>query len=216
MGLLFYNGSSMAEKLTKEERLLIKRFGKFYKSLETGERLPTSEAQKHFVEVCMCNALPETEHEIAYAKFIGIYPKRESYKITNKDKSRWERNLQGLQEAFENNQIRSTPKSKRKPSRRFQSNKAKKKTVREKDNTTKKKISKNQSIQNLKCPEEIRNEILKKAKNRSSLKNYYIRRPKRGISEYEEGSPKPGWFTDDDWKKMRKQDYADMKKHHRE
>jgi hypothetical protein len=164
----------------------------------------------------MCNALPETEHEIAYAKFIGIYPKRESHKIIKEDKSGLERKLQGLQEAFENNQIRSTPKSKRKLSRRFQSIKPKKKTVRNKDNKTKKKFPKNQTVETLKCPEEIRNEILKKAKNRSSLKNYYSRRPKRGISEYEEGSPKPGWFTDDDWKKMRGQDYADMKKHHRD
>lgn len=31
------------------------------------------------------------------------------------------------------------------------------------------------------------------------------------IPEYEEGLPKPGWFTDEDWKKMRKGDYADMK-----
>ena len=39
---------------------------------------------------------------------------------------------------------------------------------------------------------------------------------KSKIPEYEEGCPKPGWFTDDDWKKMRSQDYADMKKHHRD
>ena len=47
----------MTVKLTKKERLLIKKYGKFYKSLETGERTPTSEVQKYFVEVCMCDAL---------------------------------------------------------------------------------------------------------------------------------------------------------------
>lgn len=31
-----------------------------------------------------------------------------------------------------------------------------------------------------------------------------------GIPETEEGTPRPGWFTDEDWEKMRAADYADM------
>lgn len=37
------------------------------------------------------------------------------------------------------------------------------------------------------------------------------RESSHSIPEYEEGLPKPGWFTDEDWTKMRKRDYADMK-----
>ena len=79
------------DALTEEERLLIKKYDKFYESLNTGEKKPTSKDQKHFVEVCRGHALPQTEHEIAYAKYIGIYPKREeniNLKRTYKSKGR--------------------------------------------------------------------------------------------------------------------------------
>ncbi len=36
------------------------------------------------------------------------------------------------------------------------------------------------------------------------------------ISEYEEGYPRPHWFTDEDWKKVRSQDFTDMRRRHRE
>jgi uncharacterized protein YifE (UPF0438 family) len=36
-------------------------------------------------------------------------------------------------------------------------------------------------------------------------------RDKRGIPEYEEGYPRPGWFTDEDWKKLKARDYADVR-----
>jgi len=35
-------------------------------------------------------------------------------------------------------------------------------------------------------------------------------RDERGIPEYEEGYPRPGWFTDEDWRKLRAHDYADL------
>lgn len=38
----------------------------------------------------------------------------------------------------------------------------------------------------------------------------------RGIPEYEEGLPRQGWCTDNDWKKMRTGNYADMKKRQRD
>ena len=54
------------------------------------------------------------------------------------------------------------------------------------------------------------------AANRMSKRRQNHNRDGASIPEYEEGTPKPGWFTDDDLKKMRKQDYADMKNNHRE
>ena len=36
------------------------------------------------------------------------------------------------------------------------------------------------------------------------------------LLDYEEGFPRSGWFTDDDLKKMRRQDYAAMRKIHKE
>lgn len=35
------------------------------------------------------------------------------------------------------------------------------------------------------------------------------------IPLYEEGYPTPGWFTDEDWEKLRKRDFADMNERHR-
>jgi len=53
------------DTLTEKERLLIKKYDKLYESLQTGERKAISKAEKQFVEVCMVNALTQTEHEIA-------------------------------------------------------------------------------------------------------------------------------------------------------
>jgi Zn finger protein HypA/HybF involved in hydrogenase expression len=36
------------------------------------------------------------------------------------------------------------------------------------------------------------------------------------ISEYEEGTPRPGWANNSDWKKMRGRQYSDMKKRQRD
>jgi very-short-patch-repair endonuclease len=62
--------------LTKRESFLIKRFLEFYKSLATGERTPSTAKQKHFVEVCKGKTKPETEHEIAFVKFIKMHLKK--------------------------------------------------------------------------------------------------------------------------------------------
>jgi uncharacterized protein YifE (UPF0438 family) len=58
------------KEVTKEERSLIIKHHKFYQSLETGQRSPTTIEQKHFVDVCRGYAQPKTEHEILYSKFI--------------------------------------------------------------------------------------------------------------------------------------------------
>jgi uncharacterized protein YifE (UPF0438 family) len=228
--------ANASDKLTEKERLLIKKYGKFYRSLETGERSPTTKDQVHFVEVCQGHAQPKTEHEIAYSKFLGIYyPKTKDKSIEDKN-SEWEGKLQRLQEAFENNKIKDKSLSKGKSAKqrkrdykeesdidqldRKTSKKRKykpKQKIHAKDPSTKKIIFTTKAP--IKSEEEIKNEILEKAKKRSSIANYY--KPKKSnsksnIPEYEEGYPKPDWFTDEDWKKMRRQDYADMKKHHRD
>lgn len=59
-------------RLTKREQNLIREHFEFYKSLANGKRQPTTAAQKHFVAVCLGNIAPESEHEIAFAKFIKI------------------------------------------------------------------------------------------------------------------------------------------------
>lgn len=41
-------------------------------------------------------------------------------------------------------------------------------------------------------------------------------RDKRGILEYEEGYPRPGWFPDEDWRKLKSRDYADLTQRNRE
>ncbi len=59
-------------QLTKREQNLIREHFEFYKSLAVGKRQPTTAEQKHFVAVCQGQLKPETEHEIAFAKFIRI------------------------------------------------------------------------------------------------------------------------------------------------
>ncbi|MEX2142445.1 MAG: DUF413 domain-containing protein [Pirellulales bacterium] len=56
-------------QLTPEEAALIDRYFGFYRALDIGQRLPESEAQRHFVEVCRCQAKATSLHEIAYFKF---------------------------------------------------------------------------------------------------------------------------------------------------
>jgi uncharacterized protein YifE (UPF0438 family) len=41
-------------------------------------------------------------------------------------------------------------------------------------------------------------------------KQYDETAAQQDIPEYEEGYPRPGWFTDEDWKKKRGQDFAEM------
>ena len=58
--------------LTGHENDLLRRHFEFYKSLANGTRQPETDKQKHFVAVCQGQILPQTEHEIAFAKFIKI------------------------------------------------------------------------------------------------------------------------------------------------
>lgn len=59
-------------KLTENEKNLIEKYLNFYKSLDNGTRVPKTEAQKHFVEVCRKISEAKTPHEHAYIKYLGI------------------------------------------------------------------------------------------------------------------------------------------------
>ena len=64
-------GPSVTKKpviLTRPEQDLLKQWSWFYEALASGLREPRTEAQHHFVEVSHGRAVPETDHEIAYAK----------------------------------------------------------------------------------------------------------------------------------------------------
>lgn len=59
-------------QLTESEEALIDKHLTFYRELTTGKRQPTTEAQKHFAIVFQGRAKAETEHEIAYAKYLRL------------------------------------------------------------------------------------------------------------------------------------------------
>lgn len=52
----------------REVQLLVANYS-FYRSLEFGQRAPSTPAQEHFVAVCAGSASPCTEHEHVYSKF---------------------------------------------------------------------------------------------------------------------------------------------------
>ncbi len=53
---------------------LLKRHLTFYIALESGERRPSTQAQKHFVAVCEGHLRPRTQHEIAFQRYRRLYP----------------------------------------------------------------------------------------------------------------------------------------------
>jgi uncharacterized protein YifE (UPF0438 family) len=71
----------LTEDLSEEERTLLRRYLWFYRSLESGRRVPTTEAQRDFVAVCSGLAAAETPHEMAYAKYMRLRPKQQSIVI---------------------------------------------------------------------------------------------------------------------------------------
>lgn len=50
---------------------------------------------------------------------------------------------------------------------------------------------------------------------KQTLERFEESQNNRDIPEFEDGYPRPGWFTDEDWRKLRSRDYADMKSRHR-
>lgn len=56
-------------ELAEDSKGLLEENLNFYRALDTGERVPTTPAQEHFVAVCSGNLAPETSHEVAYMQF---------------------------------------------------------------------------------------------------------------------------------------------------
>ena len=213
------------QNLTKNEKRLIEKYLYFYESLDKGIRTPNTKAQEHFIQVCRKEKVAKTEHEIAYSKYIGTY-KRNDKKSINRKKIDLKQ-LAELENALNENQIKvrncvkrnsskvglSSPKKKKSPDRYSHSPNKSPKIIRNDFDEPK-------NIDPL-PPTEIEKEaILNKAMERQKNMDFEIsllmKKKRDHVPEYEEGTPRPGWFTDDDWKKMRKQDYAAMKKIHKE
>ena len=55
--------------LSLEDIELVRQHEKFYRSLENGDLVPTTEAQKHFVAVCNRMADIATPHELAWMRY---------------------------------------------------------------------------------------------------------------------------------------------------
>jgi len=68
--------SWMKHLFSEEEYQLLNKYFHFYRSLDTGKKIPVSKAQKRFVEVCRGRKRPYTPHENAYMKYIGERDKR--------------------------------------------------------------------------------------------------------------------------------------------
>lgn len=66
------NSVNSSLKLTELEKNLLRKHFEFYKSLANKEREPVTEAQKHFVAMCKGQVTAETEHEVAFVKYIRI------------------------------------------------------------------------------------------------------------------------------------------------
>lgn len=56
-------------EFTSRQKHLIEKHIKFYISLDSGNRIPETPAQKRFVDVCRGKVKAKTEHEIAYTKY---------------------------------------------------------------------------------------------------------------------------------------------------
>lgn len=60
---------NLKDDLTQEDIALIRKYENFYRSLESGDREPATEAQKHFVAVCNMEAEVNTPHELAWMRY---------------------------------------------------------------------------------------------------------------------------------------------------
>ncbi len=72
--------SDLNNSLSVKERNLIKSHLEFYRSLDNGERIPSTKKQRHFVAVCHGKSAPETEHEWAYMNYKILVHKGENSK----------------------------------------------------------------------------------------------------------------------------------------
>lgn len=73
--------SSAKVTISDTDRELLVAHYHFYRSLESGDRFPSTAAQQHFVRVCQGSVAPESDHEFAYLRF------KRAVEITGLDES---------------------------------------------------------------------------------------------------------------------------------
>jgi uncharacterized protein YifE (UPF0438 family) len=71
----------LPDGFSDDEATLLRRYRRFYRSLETGERAPTTDAQRRFVTMCHGQAVASNEHESVYAKYMRLRPKRQAESV---------------------------------------------------------------------------------------------------------------------------------------
>ena len=74
----------LPDDFSNDERLLLRRHLRFYRSLETGKRAPVTDAQRRFVEVCHGRAVAANEHEMVYAKYMRLRSKLKAMAVQPK------------------------------------------------------------------------------------------------------------------------------------
>lgn len=174
-----------------EQRTLVEKYYEFYRSLEEGSRSPETEAQEHFVLVCQGKARPKTDHEIAYFSHIQNCRRIENHHNSQKVKLSNERLNTRVPFSYSAKSI------------------SKKKTSPGKSESPRADVLAAKAMR-----EESEKAHMKMALERDRLRKE--QEESGGICDYEEGMPRPGWFTDEDHKKMRSQDYWQMKNNHKD
>lgn len=61
--------NELAKGFSTRQKEILNKYLLFYKSLDCGKRIPTTEAQRHFVSVCRGKSQIQTEHEDIYIKY---------------------------------------------------------------------------------------------------------------------------------------------------
>ena len=74
---LIEDDQPLPDGFSSSEQALLRRYLKFYRSLGTGKRIPSTEAQRHSVAVCQATAVADSFHEKLYAKYMRLRPKAE-------------------------------------------------------------------------------------------------------------------------------------------
>jgi hypothetical protein len=66
------NTDSPLATLDERDPALIQKHLNFFEALHFGSREPDTDAQRHFVDVFACKAEPETDHELAYMRYLCL------------------------------------------------------------------------------------------------------------------------------------------------
>jgi uncharacterized protein YifE (UPF0438 family) len=168
---------------TDRDRELLKRWIKFYLSLDAGERAPTTTEQVHFVQVCRGQREPKTDHEKAYLKL----------------KLMLESDLQrraARQKSADSTKVTEVAHSE------MRHGSARPAAAAPADGSSKLReildgMSSTEGTRSRDVPERRR-------KRRRRPESLSPSPPDPAIPEFEDGMPRPGWFSDEGWNAMRR------------